>query len=86
MSMVRSRQLGNLQDFEMNSNKQRGLLIFKLAIPSHSLSQDIIALFTHCDWQAAAGVFRLGLERYGDREPSLLAAYVNFLIGGAPAK
>ena len=32
--------------------------------------------------QAAAGVFRLGLERYGDREPSMLAAYVNFLIGG----
>eukprot|EP00913_Durusdinium_trenchii_P025136 g23595.t1 len=31
--------------------------------------------------EAAAGVFRLGLERYGDREPSLLAAYVNFLIG-----
>eukprot|EP00435_Cladocopium_sp_Y103_P020496 s1453_g5.t1 len=31
--------------------------------------------------EAAAGVFRLGLERYGDREPSMLAAYVNFLIG-----
>eukprot|EP00931_Biecheleriopsis_adriatica_P105082 TRINITY_DN79677_c0_g1_i1.p1 TRINITY_DN79677_c0_g1~~TRINITY_DN79677_c0_g1_i1.p1 ORF type:complete len:850 (-),score=186.97 TRINITY_DN79677_c0_g1_i1:79-2604(-) len=30
---------------------------------------------------AAAGVFRLGLERYGEREPSLLACYVNFLIG-----
>ena len=30
---------------------------------------------------AAAGVFRLGLERYGDREPALLAAYVNFLVG-----
>eukprot|EP00438_Fugacium_kawagutii_P029307 Skav208006 [mRNA] locus=scaffold1203:256032:268222:+ [translate_table: standard] len=25
--------------------------------------------------EAAAGVFRLGLERYGDREPSMLAAY-----------
>jgi len=31
--------------------------------------------------EAAAGVYRLGLERYGDREPSMLAAYVNFLIG-----
>ena len=31
--------------------------------------------------EAAAGVFRLGLERYGDREPALLAAYVNFLVG-----
>ncbi|CAJ1341867.1 unnamed protein product, partial [Effrenium voratum] len=31
--------------------------------------------------EAAAGVFRLGMERYGDREPALLAAYVNFLIG-----
>jgi len=31
--------------------------------------------------EAAARVFRLGLERYGEREPSLLAAYVNFLIG-----
>eukprot|EP00933_Yihiella_yeosuensis_P050692 TRINITY_DN48484_c0_g1_i1.p1 TRINITY_DN48484_c0_g1~~TRINITY_DN48484_c0_g1_i1.p1 ORF type:complete len:846 (+),score=196.37 TRINITY_DN48484_c0_g1_i1:101-2638(+) len=31
--------------------------------------------------EAAARVFRLGMERYGDREPSLLAAYVNFLIG-----
>jgi len=29
---------------------------------------------------AACKVFRLGLERYGEREPSLLAAYVNFLI------
>jgi len=32
--------------------------------------------------EAAARVFRLGLERYGDREPSLLAAYVNFLTEG----
>ena len=31
--------------------------------------------------EAAAAVFRLGLERYGDREPALLAAYVNFLLG-----
>lgn len=31
--------------------------------------------------EAAAAVYRLGLERYGERESSLLAAYVNFLIG-----
>jgi len=31
--------------------------------------------------EAAAGVFRLGMERYGDLEPSLVACYVNFLIG-----
>lgn len=31
--------------------------------------------------EAAAAVFRLGLDRYGDREPALLAAYVNFLLG-----
>lgn len=31
--------------------------------------------------EAAAGVFRLGLERYGEHEPSLLAAYLNWLIG-----
>mmetsp|Transcript_36083 Transcript_36083/g.83097 ORF Transcript_36083/g.83097 Transcript_36083/m.83097 type:complete len:837 (+) Transcript_36083:38-2548(+) len=31
--------------------------------------------------EAAAAAFRLGLERYGDREPALLAAYVNFLMG-----
>eukprot|EP00928_Gymnodinium_smaydae_P070352 TRINITY_DN541_c0_g1_i1.p1 TRINITY_DN541_c0_g1~~TRINITY_DN541_c0_g1_i1.p1 ORF type:complete len:915 (-),score=230.52 TRINITY_DN541_c0_g1_i1:389-3133(-) len=31
--------------------------------------------------EAAAKVFRLGLERYGEREPSLLVAYVNFLTG-----
>jgi len=30
--------------------------------------------------EAACKVFRLGLERYGDREPSLLVAYINFLI------
>eukprot|EP00439_Symbiodinium_sp_Y106_P068241 s2571_g11.t1 len=46
----------------------------------------------HCSWEvyvfaatteyhAAAAVFRLGLDRYGDREPALLAAYVNFLQG-----
>lgn len=34
----------------------------------------------------AAKVFRLGLERYGDREPSLLAAYVNFLVGANDLK
>mmetsp|Transcript_51883 Transcript_51883/g.93427 ORF Transcript_51883/g.93427 Transcript_51883/m.93427 type:complete len:846 (+) Transcript_51883:38-2575(+) len=31
--------------------------------------------------EAAARVFQLGMARYGDREPSLLASYVNFLIG-----
>jgi len=31
--------------------------------------------------EAASRVFRLGLERYRDREPALLAAYVNFLVG-----
>jgi tetratricopeptide (TPR) repeat protein len=35
---------------------------------------------------AAAKVFRLGLERYGDHEPSLLAAYVNFLAGANDLK
>jgi len=31
--------------------------------------------------EAAVRVFRLGLERYREHEPSLLAAYVNFLVG-----
>lgn len=31
--------------------------------------------------EAASKTFQLGLERYGEREPSLLAAYVNFLAG-----
>lgn len=30
--------------------------------------------------EAAIGIFRLGMERYGDREPAMLAAYVNFLV------
>jgi tetratricopeptide (TPR) repeat protein len=29
--------------------------------------------------EAASRIFRLGMERYGEREPSLLAAYINFL-------
>lgn len=37
-------------------------------------------------FEAAVKVFRLGLERYGDREPSLLAAYVNFLTGANDLK
>lgn len=36
--------------------------------------------------EAAAKVFRLGLERYGQHEPSLLAAYVNFLVGANDQK
>mmetsp|Transcript_14047 Transcript_14047/g.22124 ORF Transcript_14047/g.22124 Transcript_14047/m.22124 type:complete len:851 (-) Transcript_14047:73-2625(-) len=31
--------------------------------------------------EAASRIFRLGLERYGDHEPSLSAAYINFLVG-----
>lgn len=30
---------------------------------------------------AATKTFQVGLERYGEREPALLAAYVNFLVG-----
>mmetsp|Transcript_154807 Transcript_154807/g.269121 ORF Transcript_154807/g.269121 Transcript_154807/m.269121 type:complete len:874 (-) Transcript_154807:120-2741(-) len=30
---------------------------------------------------AAARVFRLGIERYGEHEPSLVASYINFLTG-----
>lgn len=33
------------------------------------------------EFNLAVKVFRYGLEKYGDREPSLLAAYVNFLDG-----
>eukprot|EP00747_Dinoflagellata_sp_TGD_P100090 gnl/TRDRNA2_/TRDRNA2_167938_c0_seq1.p1 gnl/TRDRNA2_/TRDRNA2_167938_c0~~gnl/TRDRNA2_/TRDRNA2_167938_c0_seq1.p1 ORF type:complete len:627 (+),score=138.90 gnl/TRDRNA2_/TRDRNA2_167938_c0_seq1:196-2076(+) len=35
---------------------------------------------------AAAKTFRLGLERFGEREPSLLASYLNFLIGSNDLK
>jgi hypothetical protein len=35
---------------------------------------------------AAAKVFQLGVDRFGDREPSLLAAYTNFLTGANDLK